>query len=498
MMQEQDSKVKSGVTNKEIASIPDDDFRDNYTRNNASQLQEKIKALNDLARKRTSLVLSSCDDEQDKKEDQIGNHCETDTSSLDMNHHYLLNLDSPSMTESSKRIQLMFEKYMNMRDTKGDIENQANFSTKKKHRSQLEMKREETRKRAIESIEKILRNNSSLYISRCANSLRYRIPREHDAAHQNHPIPLQEKEMNPTLLLNLSCEKMCVDSGKRILRMIALHDSSQQLFIHMYWLVHCRFFQTNSGAEQRYLLEKVAQIFPQFIHAANMVTPSNHSDFIYRYYPFLLAKAIGDGFAFLCPGNPTLFKGTFQRLLHLTVFRMFTGLNLCPASIDAQRLEVFPDDVKGEECNSNTENDESSSRKGFRGTKIGKDRSSANTIPRQQKHQFDAYQISPLLQNCLKRPRVSDGRSHILSRTEPIANCKSGGVDTYQSLRETMNSSNCDPGAHKQMTSELLRDLKEIKFKSRKELLTITKDRTTILLGGADSVAKFTLNLLNT
>lgn len=304
------------------------------------------------------------------------------------------------------------------------------------------------------------------------------------------PIPMKETEMNPGLLITLSCEKIVVESGKRLLKTVALHETSQKLFIHMYWLIHCRFFQSNSGAEQRFLLQNVADTFPRLMEVVKSVVPLKHGDFIFRYYPFVLSKAIADGFQYLCPGNRSLFEGTFQTLLYSSVFRLFTGLNICPASIHAQRLKVFPEDANGD--------DVIGSRGAEKQPKPGKVVHVEKTdIVRQQQVHFDAHQISPLIQNCLKRQTISKDKKHILKRTEPVANCKSGGLETYQSLQEKVDIHSSEPEKMKQSKS-LKRDLEAISKRSQKQLARVIKTRDAVFSGGKKSIGDYASKVMST
>lgn len=456
-----------------------------HPRESVKYLHERMSSLNSLVRRRSSLDISFKD--QPLMKTKSFGQTDNVEDNVDPIGHYEIGIESVAMTESSKRIQSLFERYQN----KSIEDNNANRKQTKWKRQlhRLEVKQIEKRKKSIESIHKILQNNSSRYLSRCANSLRFKMPKRNKDEQEAYPIPIQETEMNPRLLITLSCEKVVVEGGKRMLKTVALHDISQKLFIHMYWLIHCRFFQSNSGAEQRYLLQIIADIFPKCMEVVKRIVPVKHGDFIFRYYPFVLSKAIADGFQFLCPGNRSLFEGTFQTLLYLSVFRLLTGLNLCPASIHAQRLKVFPEDAKGDDIIGSG----GVERKPKQRALINVEKKDIN---RQQQVHFDAHQISPLMQNCLKRQSISEDKKHILKRTEPVPNCKSGGLETYHSLQGKIHIQFNEPEMIKQ-SKDLKCDLEAISTRSQKQLAQVLKTRNAVLSGGKKRIEEYASKVLS-
>ena len=69
--------------------------------------------------------------------------------------------------------------------------------------------------------------------------------------------------MNPRLLLSYACERMLLPGGARMFRRLTLHPVSQQLFVQLYWFVHCKFFQEGSLPEQAHLLSTIAALYIQ-------------------------------------------------------------------------------------------------------------------------------------------------------------------------------------------------------------------------------------------
>jgi len=119
--------------------------------------------------------------------------------------------------------------------------------------------------------------------------------------------------------------------------------------------------QKHSSSEQRYLLRRLAKIFPDLISMMTFESQPKR-DFMFRNYPFVLSKGIYLGFKYLCPGNHSLFKGGFQRILYLSVFRLLTGVDICPGSIDSLRLKIYPID-SNDDSNEKSKNEKNCSNK---------------------------------------------------------------------------------------------------------------------------------------
>ena len=203
-----------------------------------------------------------------------------------------------------------------------------------------------------------------------------------------------------------------------------------------------------------------------------MVTlaPDQDRDTIHRTYPFVLSQGIFLAFKYLCPGNHALFQGAFQRILYLSVFRMLTGVDICPGSVEALRWSIFPEESM-EEDNKRVDNRlrpiagdlKSRTKDGAarstvdHGREVSSMRNSVvkfmgdreslrfradkpislgpKILLRQQRVNFDANQISPLLQQCLGREVVTRRPKQYIKRTQPVPYCRTGGIDTYHSIQ---------------------------------------------------------------
>lgn len=253
-------------------------------------------------------------------------------------------------------------------------------------------------------------------------------------------------------------------------------------------------------------------------------------DVIFRCYPFVLSKAIFLGFSFLCPGNTNLFKGAFQGILYLSIFRLLTGLDICPGSIEALRHKLYPEDFIEDspsdekddnelrpmihsKTNSNNfssitskesehkvpANQQTLPMTGHRDSvvKFVGDRESLRFRPdkpeflgptvlrHQNMVQFDTQQLSPLLSQCLGRESKSMGIKHFVKRTEPVSYCKSGGVETYHSISDTNTISNEDSRmkTYQAKTRELKMESMKAKFEHRKVMKELARKREKILSG---------------
>jgi Protein of unknown function len=82
-------------------------------------------------------------------------------------------------------------------------------------------------------------------------------------ANETFPIAVGGADMNPKLLLSYACERIVLPGGARKFRHLVLMPASQQLFVHMYWFIHCKFFQENSTAEQAHLLHSISILYIQ-------------------------------------------------------------------------------------------------------------------------------------------------------------------------------------------------------------------------------------------
>ena len=310
-------------------------------------------------------------------DEMIGEHTDGENTTSN-NHHIIPTTGIPDHTrltwldhklpptDAGHRLERIFTNHLSSltsHKTKG-----------KKGRSNLgqnSKKNQESRKEARVRLQKILDNNSEHYVTRAVNSITFVMPTDSlmsfggesssvvgggetnaegvntdPTIGENWPISLGGNEMRPKILLALSCEKIVMASGDGLIKRLALSRDSCNLFVYIYWFVHCRFFQENSEEEQQYLLKKIAVIFANLLSLKSL---DSHKDFFFRHYPFVLGQAIILGFRYLCPGNQSLFTGHFKRILYHTIVKLMTGVDVCPGSVNLLRQQLFPEEILDEE-----------------------------------------------------------------------------------------------------------------------------------------------------
>lgn len=224
-------------------------------KNSAKLLHQRLDSLNNVARRRSSFALDKAVIENGNiipsgfpfpalllKERPCVEGDDKSSGTRVLAHR---DTDVVTDTEAGKRLENIFDRYSIEKDE--DSGALKTRSKGKKGLNRIQVKRGERRKRSIQTLQNELKKNSSRYLSRSANSLRFHLrgnPNLSDIFSPNaFPIPVNKVEMDPHVLLTLSCEKLAVDRGKRLLKAVVLHQISQQLFVLMYWFIHCRFFQ---------------------------------------------------------------------------------------------------------------------------------------------------------------------------------------------------------------------------------------------------------------
>ena len=217
-----------------------------HVHNTAEILHQRLDSLNLLVRRRSSFAIervvriSEEVESQSFQQNPASNEVDTESDDLTSKVHVLAHRDPKSVldTDASKRLEHIFDRYMS--EHKEDSDAPTKKSKKRKGLNRIQVKRGERLKKSILTLQNQLQKNSSRYLSRSANSLRFQSTSVVD---DEFPIPVSESEMDPNLLLTLSCEMLAIDTGRRLLKAVVLHAISQKLFVLMFWFIHCRFFQ---------------------------------------------------------------------------------------------------------------------------------------------------------------------------------------------------------------------------------------------------------------
>jgi len=237
----------------------------------AQTFLQRLDSLNALVRRRSSLSLQRIF-ANPTQECQTLQHQPTISQEINIAHsiennatsnHSLATRDlTLPQTDAGRRLELLFERY------RAESEDDPKAKKESKNRRGLnraQVKRGERRKKSIQTLQNQLTGISTRYLSRSANTVQFRLKRNNGKSIQNKaqtdevadeefPISIDEHEMNPDLLLTLSCEKLAIDRGNRLLKAVVLHEISKKLFVLMYWFIHCRFFQVRDKHCDQYCL----------------------------------------------------------------------------------------------------------------------------------------------------------------------------------------------------------------------------------------------------
>jgi len=155
-----------------------------------------------------------------------------------------------SHSDAGRRVEEMIEKY------KADTCNRFKRVMPTVHghaMSRIEVQRSEKRKKNVHILRSRLEENATKCLSRAVNTVRFRVPSAShatkDMSEIDFPIPLGEHDMNPELLLRLSCEQAWLDHGRQSLISMAMSEISKNMLVLTFWFVHCRFFQVRTFAK---------------------------------------------------------------------------------------------------------------------------------------------------------------------------------------------------------------------------------------------------------
>ncbi|GFH52172.1 hypothetical protein CTEN210_08648 [Chaetoceros tenuissimus] len=389
---------------------------------------QRLESLNNLVRRRSSLTLTvPTADDDGNTERNCGDV--NDTESLE--RPILMEIEN---TDAAKRLEMLFDRFV---EEKKDPTLKSNKKSKSSCRNQMR----ESKKQKIIQLQNQLKKRHTRHLSRSANTLIFRLGDKAACSGDVDIYPIKKNEMDAKLFLSLSCEKLSIERGYRLLKSCSTHEISQDLFVTMFWFAHCRFFQKNSLAEQRFLMVQLSQQFSKFLELLTKSSAFKQRDVIFRVFPFVVSKAIHLGFTFLCPGNRSLFRGSFQKVLNTSTFKLLTGLDI--ANIHTIVNKLYPEDEKmhredaSEEIDSIEETFEITRRQmsgcSFDRSFISHTKAPGDGLVRHQNRiLFDTRKLSPLLSQYLGRDSLNIGSKHLVKRTEPVVHCSVGGLDTFQ------------------------------------------------------------------
>jgi len=164
------------------------------------------------------------------------------------------NLDLP-FTEAGKKMELLFQKM----DDNDMTRRKKRVRKKTRRRAGLsDLEQLERSRNLIFSIQNKLEKNAEKYVTRAANSLRFKVNNKEKNKKQevdcfkisdfnryqeDWPIPLDRYNMDPELLLRLSIETAVLSNKTYLMKRVILHETTYDLYVYIFWFVHCRFFQ---------------------------------------------------------------------------------------------------------------------------------------------------------------------------------------------------------------------------------------------------------------
>ncbi len=163
-------------------------------------------------------------------------------------------------------------------------------------------------------------------------------------------------QFDPDLLLHYALERTQLPVYENTFRWLCTQPMVQECVVFMFWLCKVKFFQKESRAEdEAFLVDGVSQ---QYVRIVELLAVKAHAeyekDYIYTYLPYIIANAVSWAFHYLCPGSRHLYTKGFHKTILLQVIQIFHGIQLCPATVKANWLKLFPDDVQDSEAD-NTE-----------------------------------------------------------------------------------------------------------------------------------------------
>jgi len=119
----------------------------------------------------------------------------------------------------------------------------------------------------------------------------------------------------------------------------------------MFWFVKVKFFRReNSKDTETYLLSMLSAEYVRMVELLSKKSHSEHNkDFIFRYWPYILANAVYFGFYFLCPGSRHLYSKGFRKTVLLQIVQVLHGVQLCPISVKVVWSKLFPEEIQDDE-----------------------------------------------------------------------------------------------------------------------------------------------------
>mmetsp|Transcript_12494 Transcript_12494/g.18872 ORF Transcript_12494/g.18872 Transcript_12494/m.18872 type:complete len:727 (+) Transcript_12494:158-2338(+) len=274
-------------------------------------------------------------------------------------------LKTKQATESAKKLETKLEdKYSSSRL---EMKGKKSKTTRVAHRTkESQTKRYEIKKSLRQKHEKELTQNMEGYVTRSVNEpeLDFIVP-SNPQEEIRWPISIKwpnreskvsnmegsEGEMNPELLLLYSLERINLPSGEGIFQWFFKYTAVQQYFVYMFWFIKVLFFQSeNEAGAEKFLLRKVGKEYVKIVELlSRRAHGENNKDFVFKYFPYILANAVYYGFYFLCPGSRHLYSKGLRKTILLQIVQVMHGVQLCPVSVRVAWAKLFPEEVQDDD-----------------------------------------------------------------------------------------------------------------------------------------------------
>ncbi|RLN52231.1 hypothetical protein BBJ28_00010614 [Nothophytophthora sp. Chile5] len=207
-------------------------------------------------------------------------------------------------------------------------------------KKKMELHKGENRRNARGQIEKQLQASIEGHITRTVESFVYGASDSDASGASGAPNARGSVYMNTNLLLQHTLERMHISHGRPNFKHFLLSELSGALFEEVFWLGFCHFYQKDSMAQQRVLVDELSA---KYVKMVAMLHGS--MDYLFRIYPYAVASGVCWGFHYLFPGSRHLYTPDFKNEVYLFVCQLLLGLKMTPTSVQAMRRQYFPEEV---------------------------------------------------------------------------------------------------------------------------------------------------------
>lgn len=173
---------------------------------------------------------------------------------------------------------------------------------------------------------------------------------------RHHRPENADGQFDPDLLLHYALERTQLPVYENTFRWLCTQPMVQECVVFLFWLCKVKFFQKDAQpSDEAFLVDGVAQ---QYVRIIELLAVKAHAeyekDYVFTYLPYILSNTVSWAFHYLCPGSRHLYTKGFHKTILLQVIQIFHGIQLCPATVKANWMKLFPDDVQDNEADSET------------------------------------------------------------------------------------------------------------------------------------------------